>query len=185
MNLATRFLCALAFLAATAGPAGAAIIYRSQLPVSMNIGETTTFLVGIEPEAGEEISGFQFDVIFSPWLTPGTVIEKGYFASHGVFFFEGIAGPDSISFILDTLAAGDYLPSTDLLISIQFTATQAGVPMIDIANAVMVLTSGSDAVISDTLFYPPVSSVPEPAGLALSGAGLCLLWLRRRKRVRR
>lgn len=179
MHLFAKLLIIATLLIASGPAARAAILITSPVPTSVSSGQSFDFTVSVTPESGEEIASFQFDVFFSSWLTPGAVTELGYFAANGVFFFAGITGPDSITFILDSLPGGDFLPGPDGLVQISFTATQDGAPSISLENPVLLLTDGNEATISSI----QTADVPEPSTLALLGVGAIVLWGVRRRAV--
>ncbi|MBL8209396.1 MAG: PEP-CTERM sorting domain-containing protein [Bryobacterales bacterium] len=199
MTLCLRSLLLGLVLLAGALPGRAAILYVTQAPASVNAGDTIEWLVGVEAEAGESLVGFQLNVGFSDWLTPGTVTELGYFAANGVSFFSGIVAPDSITFILDVLAGGDALPAgVEYLIQVDFLATQSGTPLLELFDPILTLDTFADATISATNYLVPVvipagggpgggggtpgdADVPEPRTLGLTAAGLAALMMARRR----
>lgn len=172
-----------ALLLSASAVGSAAIIRVTQAPANILAGQTLYFDVSVEPEAGEEINAYQFDVGFSTWLTPGTVAEQGYFAANGVFFFAGISAPGSITFISNSLAGGDFLlGGIEPLVRIDFQATQTGAPTLDLLNPLILLSDGSDAVISSIVFTDPVitgDGVPEPSAFVLTLSALAVCALRR------
>lgn len=191
-----RFLLtASLLLSAALAPARAgAILYVTAAPATLTTGQSVDWSAVVFNEGVEKITGFQINVAFSNWLIPGPATENGYFADHGVFFFPGFVTEDSITFISDALAGDDGLPLGSLtpLFQIRFTATQDGVPQMDVFDPVFTLSDGSDATISSIHFLPPVvyggggpgdppSPVPEPSTAALCCGAIAAAALLRRR----
>lgn len=190
-----RLLLNLLLLAAAAVPARASLaVFVTEAPTWMDIGQSVEWTVGVVNSSADPVTGFQLNVAFSEWLVPDSIIEMGHFASNGVFFFEGLVAPDSITFISDALAGGDVLPSgVQPLVRITFTAGQSGAPQLELFDPLFTLDDASDATISSFIYTeavvtgghapppPPPAPVPEPSTLALAGSALGAVFLARRR----
>lgn len=182
---------AIALLAAT--PAHAAKLYVTEAPASLTSGQSVEWTVSLRPEGGEILTGFGLNVGFSDWLAPSPVNQLGYFASNGIFFFEGILTTNSITFISNALAGGDSLPpGVDPLIKILFTATQDGAPELFLFDPVITTAGGGDALITSIVLIAPVvinapdggssgAAVPEPSTIALVSGTLVAFAIARRR----
>ena len=134
------------------------------------------------------LGGFQFDLGFdSSVLMATSITDGGLFGADSIGSISSIL-LDSISFADATLDLnGLDIPLSSLLATIHFKVVGEGVSALFLSNVLLadpigdpIDTATSDGELTSALPLPPPVGVVEPATLALLGAGLAALLLRRR-----
>lgn len=185
-TLARRFASALATLACTLLPMGAAwavptITYTSQL------NAPGMLRLGVNAAGFTDLYAYQVDLVFNPTLVQATAVTEGPFLQTGgtTFFDGGMVDNVNglVSFTLGTLlGAGPGVTGSGILESIQFNVLRSGPAMFTFAN-VLTLDSALNGIAVDQLGATFAAAVPEPGAISLMLAGLggMTVFMRRRR----
>jgi hypothetical protein len=170
-------------LTISGGIASASVILTaSASPNPVNVGGASTVTVTLSDNASaNSVSGFQFDIDFSPSILQATSItEEGYFASNGVFGLTTATIDNThgtITLIADAAGTPEDPGTGDPLVGIAFNAIGSGTSPITIANVIISNGQNSLSVIPDTARNTSVqvqtsSAVPEPGTGMLAVMGI-------------
>ncbi len=166
-------------LALLAAPVSATTLSFAPSPAVVQVGDTFTLDVLVAQAA--DLYAFQFDFAFDPTLVQAdTVLEGDFLSASGraTFFFPGaidnIAG--TVSFTANTLIGpGPSVTGDGTVVHLSFHALAPGQSDLSFGNVVLLDSSLSDIATTPMDGAVNVTSVPEPASVALFGIGLAVL----------
>jgi hypothetical protein len=163
-------------LLGVSAPMGVADAIVSVFPSASTVNPGDTVIAYINVTGVVDLYGFQFDLNFNPAIIAAGSVSEGPFLGLGGFTFfiagniDNVGG--SITNTADTLLGPVPGVNGDgTLATAQFTAIAAGQISLGVSNVLLVDSQGN-----------PISTVPEPATLALAVVGAAwLIFVARRK----
>lgn len=180
-------LCAVA-LALLVAPAPAATLSFTTPPAAVRPGDSFTLDVLVAEVV--DLYAFQFDIAFDPAILQASPVLEGDFLSAGgraTLFWPGsidnLAG--TVSFTANTLVGpGPGVSGDGWVVHLSFQALTAGRSELSFGNVVLLDSALADITTTPMGSAINVSSVPEPASLALFGIGLAVLTAAARRQLR-
>ncbi len=166
-------------LALLAAPALATTLTFAAPPAAVRAGDSFTLDVGVADVA--DLYAFQFDVGFDPAILQAKAALEGDFLSAGgrtTLFWPGsidnLAG--TVSFAANTLVGpGPGVTGSGWVVHLSFQALTAGRSELTFGNVVLLDSALAEIAATPLGSAVSVTSVPEPASVALYAMGLALL----------
>lgn len=175
-------------LALLTAPASATTLSFAASPAAVQVGDT--FTLNVLVAEAPDLYAFQFDIAFDPAIVQASTVLEGDFLSAGgraTFFFPGtldnIAG--TVSFTANTLVGpGPGVTGEGIVVHLSFHALAPGQSDLSFGNVVLLDSALAELAATPMDGAIDVSSVPEPASVALFGIGLAVLMASARRRMR-
>jgi hypothetical protein len=175
-------------LALLATPISATTLSFTAPAAVVRVGDT--FPLDVLVAQAPALYAFQFDIAFDPAIVQAnTVLEGGFLSAGGraTFFLPGtidnIAG--TVSFTAGTLVGpGPAVTGDGLVVHLSFQALAPGHSELSFGNVVLLDSALAELATTSMNGAIHVTSVPEPASVALFGLGLAVLTAGARRRLR-
>ncbi len=183
-NMLSKRVCAVLTCLGLAGPVFAQQLSISASPNPAQVGQS----IGVDVMISgiQDLYGYQFSLSFNPALLQANGGTEGSFLSAGgnTFFDAGTVdnSAGTVSYAFDTLlSAVPGVSGSGTLIHLNFTALSAGTAALNFSDVIFLNSLSADInVTAQPGSLTLVTTVPEPASLALLMAGLGFVAWRRR-----
>lgn len=175
-------------LALLAAPVSATTLSVAAPPAAVQVGDT--FTLDVLVAQAPDLYAFQFDLAFDPAILQANAVLEGGFLSAGgraTFFMPGSIdnGAGTVTFTANTLVGpGPAVTGGGLLVHLSFQALAPGQSTLSLGNVVLLDSAFAELATTSMDGAINVTSVPEPASLALFGIGLAAITAGARRRMR-